>query len=291
MMDAVITFIETMWRSHTDLLAVTIVSIGFFYFSRHWLKREIFKSNSMTSIIVTMSITVANMMMVPLAYYTNEHVTALYGQFNIPSVSPEFWAGWPLWALCILAVLLHDLVEYWAHRFMHMKWLWPIHAIHHSDPDVNGFTTFRVHILEVVFTVALLALFQPWLGLPKEASALTGTIIVLLNAYVHFDVDWGHGPLRYVIASPRFHRWHHADTPAYYGKNLANVFPFYDLMFGTYLVPGPCREPMGAIGVPENNFIKLMAYPFTETYKMIRLELSAKKARQRQQAAQATPAE
>lgn len=290
-MDAVITFIEAMWRNQSDLLIVTLFSGGFFYFSRHWLKREIFKDNSMTSIIATMSIGTANSLMVPLVYYTNEHVSALYGRLNIPSVSPEFWAGWPLWVLCILALLLHDFIEYWAHRFMHMKWLWPIHAIHHSDPDVNGFTTLRVHIIQVIFVTALLTLFQPWLGLPMETSLLTGIVILLMNTYVHLNVDWGHGPLRYVIASPRFHRWHHADTPEYYGKNLANMFPFYDLMFGTYIMPGICREPMGAIGVPENNFIKLMAYPLTETYKMIQSERAAKRINQRRRTAQATPAE
>jgi sterol desaturase/sphingolipid hydroxylase (fatty acid hydroxylase superfamily) len=269
-MDIITDFLKKIWDIQADLISVIFITVGFFYFSRYWLKREILKEKSITSIIVTISICVANGMMVPLVYFTNEHISALYEQLNIVSISPEFWIGWPLWVLFIISILAHDLIEYWTHRFMHMKWLWPIHAIHHSDPDVNGFTTFRVHIFEIIFGVALLAFFQPWLGLPKEAGALTGTVVVLLNAYVHFDVDWGHGPLRYVIASPRFHRWHHADTPQYYGKNLANVFPFYDVIFGTYLVPGPCNEKMGAIGVPENNFIKLMAYPFTQTYKVIR---------------------
>ena len=68
---------------------------------------------------------------------------------------------------------------------------------------------------------------------------------MVLNMYVHMDLDWTHGPLRYVIASPRLHRRHHADVPEAYGKNLANVFPFYDVMFGTDYVPGPCRERMG----------------------------------------------
>jgi sterol desaturase/sphingolipid hydroxylase (fatty acid hydroxylase superfamily) len=112
-----------------------------------------------------------------------------------------------------------------------------------------------------------------------------------LNAYVHMDVDWGHGPLRLIIASPRFHRWHHADTPELYGKNIANMFPFYDVMFGTYIDPGVCREPMGAIGVPENHFLKLMAYPFVEPVRMAKREWAARRGNRAKAIARATPAE
>jgi sterol desaturase/sphingolipid hydroxylase (fatty acid hydroxylase superfamily) len=105
------------------------------------------------------------------------------------------------------------------------------------------------------------------------------------------DLDWGHGPFRYLLASPRFHRWHHADTPELYGKNLANMFPFFDVMFGTYHVPGICREPMGAVGVPENNFIQLMLFPITEPFKMVKADFAKRKAKALQARANATPAE
>ena len=103
-----------------------------------------------------------------------------------------------------------------------------------------------------------------WLSLPALESVVLMVILRMHNAYVHLDLDWDHGPLRRVIASPRFHRWHHADTPEAYGKNLANVFSFYDVLFGTYYVPGACRAPMGAasIGIRPTNLVGLITYPF-----------------------------
>ncbi len=64
----------------------------------------------------------------------------------------------------------------------------------------------------------------------------------LHNAYVHFEVDIDHGPMNWLIASPRFHRWHHADFPPAYGKNLANAIPAWDMLFGTYFKAGPAPK-------------------------------------------------
>jgi sterol desaturase/sphingolipid hydroxylase (fatty acid hydroxylase superfamily) len=269
-LEAIISVLANFWNAQREMLLVMAFSAGFFYFSRHWLKREVFRNKTLMSIIVSMAFPVANAQMVAAAYFTNDYITAFYQQSGLPAIPPSFWANCPLVVMIFVSLFLQDFVIYWCHRFMHMRWLWPIHAIHHSDPDVNGFTTYRVHILEIVFCYALLALLLPWLGMPAEVSAMTGLSVVLLNAYVHFDVDWHHGPFKYLIASPRFHKWHHADTPEYYGKNLANIFPIFDVMFGTYHVPGPCNEPMGAVGVPENNFVKLMAFPITEWATMLR---------------------
>jgi len=54
----------------------------------------------------------------------------------------------------------------------------------------------------------------------------TGALVLLLhNAYVHVDIDWGHGPLRLLIASPRFHRWQHTDKTHARDKNFAGPMP------------------------------------------------------------------
>ena len=252
------------------MLMVAAMTIGFFGFSRWVLKRDIVHAKTVASIVATLMIYVANILFVPIIYYANEPVRQAYQRIGIPAIPTEFWAHVPRIALTVIALLLYDLLMYWYHRFLHTTYAWPIHAIHHSDPDVNGFTTYRVHMLEGLLKVTFMILFFSWLGLPGDVLAATALFAVLLNAYVHFDVDWGHGPLRKIIASPRFHRWHHADTPQFYGKNLANMFPFYDVMFGTYIDPGVCREPMGARGVPENDVVRLIAYPFTQWARMLR---------------------
>ena len=52
-----------------------------------------------------------------------------------------------------------------------------------------------------------------------------------------------------------------------YGKNLANIFSFWDVLFGTYYVPGPCKEPLGFEGSPNHNLPKLFFWPLIETVR------------------------
>jgi sterol desaturase/sphingolipid hydroxylase (fatty acid hydroxylase superfamily) len=39
---------------------------------------------------------------------------------------------------------------------------------------------------------------------------------------------------RSVIASPRFHRWHHTGEAEARDKNFAGLLPLCDILFGTY---------------------------------------------------------
>lgn len=88
----------------------------------------------------------------------------------------------------------------------------------------------------------------------------------LLTAYsifLHANVRWDYGPLRYVIASPRFHRWHHTSQAEGLDRNFAGLFPWIDLAFGTFYMP-PGREPevFGvADGVPAG-LLGQLAWPF-----------------------------
>ncbi len=146
---------------------------------------------------------------------------------------------------------------------MHWKWLWPIHAVHHSDEDVNGLTTFRVHVLEALLMQVSHVLLLTWLGMPAEAQGLGATLLLLHNVYVHSKIDWTHGPFRLLVASPRFHLWHHADVRIAHDKNLANLMPLWDRLFGTYYDPGPCLEKTGSRDTQHADVVSLMASPFT----------------------------
>jgi sterol desaturase/sphingolipid hydroxylase (fatty acid hydroxylase superfamily) len=201
-------------------------------------------------------------------------VRSVYDSLHIPTLPPDFWRD-HLWIGLVIAVLAKDFCDYMIHRLMHTRWLWPTHAAHHSDTHVNAFSSFRVHFFEPVLMVANYLFVLSWLQLPHYLPLMVFFSMVL-NMYVHIDMDWTHGPLRYVIASPRFHRWHHADVAEAHGKNLANVFPFYDLLFGTYYVPGPCTEKMGArtSGIEDKNPLLIWIYPFQEWVRLARNSLA-----------------
>lgn len=229
--------------------------------------------------LATIAIIAANAVFGPLVMQAAKGFQAAYDGLGVPRIDPSFWADAPAWALAPLAVLAYDIANYWNHRAMHMRWLWPVHAIHHSDPEITGLSTFRIHVLEALVMMGSYTLLLSWVGFPPAVLGGAAVVLGLHNSYQHVNVDWGHGPLRHVIASPRFHRWHHADTPEAHGKNLANVFPFLDVIFGTYYVPGRCDVALGAKGVPQNDVVSLLLYPFVSWARMIRGLFPPRRAR------------
>ncbi|MEW6630580.1 MAG: sterol desaturase family protein [Pseudomonadota bacterium] len=221
------------------------------------------------SVLASIAIFHINLFVIPGIWLLSDRIKIGYDLLGIPSIPISVWAGLPVWLLAVVAIVAHDFANYWNHRLMHQPWLWPVHAIHHSDPVVNGMTSYRIHALESLVMWGSYTILLTWMGLPADALGVGAVLLALHNIYVHIDVDWGHGPFRLLIASPRFHRWHHADVPDAYGKNLANVIPLFDWMFGTYRVPGPCKAPLGATGIPRNDVLLLTCWPVIAWFGMM----------------------
>ena len=193
-----------------------------------------------------------------------------YHLLHIPHLPADFWAGSAVWIGFALVTVGRDFCDYIIHRAMHTKWGWPAHAAHHTDTHVNGFTTFRIHFFESMAMQITYLLVLTWMQLPQLIPILA-LLRLLHNFYVHLDLDWTHGRFKYLLASPVFHRWHHADLPEVQGKNLANMFPIFDVMFGTYYEAGPCRAPLGALssGLSDKNPILIWIYPFQQWGQML----------------------
>lgn len=198
-------------------------------------------------------------------------MVALYQRSGLPQLSTTFWADVPFWLAVLVALFTVDLQNYVAHRWLHGRIGWPIHAIHHSDPHVNGLTAYRVHALELMVMRFVGVLLFGWLGMPPIVLAAASFILLLYDLYIHTDTDIEHGWLRDVLASPRFHRWHHYDNRVAYTTNLGGMFSLIDVIFGTYREPVRLPDPLGAAtaGVPANDLVKRLLYPFAEWGRMI----------------------
>jgi sterol desaturase/sphingolipid hydroxylase (fatty acid hydroxylase superfamily) len=102
------------------------------------------------------------------------------------------------------------------------------------------------------------------LGFPLNALAGYVPFLTFYAILLHANVSWSFGPLRYVIASPLFHRWHHTTEEQGLDKNFAPLFPFVDLAFGTFYMPRLRRpECFGTTRstVPDT-FIGQLVFPF-----------------------------
>jgi len=211
-----------------------------------------------------------------LLYYV---VTETYNGLNLPQISSDTWDAIPTPLTWLILLLVYDIALYWLHRWMHNGWLWPIHAVHHSDTELHFLSWSRGHALEQSLIASFIFLTSAWLGLSIEEIALLATVKAIHQYYVHSNIDWNHGPFKMLIASPQYHRWHHADVIEAYDKNFASIFPFLDKIFGTYYYPHSAVDvPTGFPGTPKNDFVALILYPFTEWYRMIKARLAKTEA-------------
>lgn len=264
------TYTQVIWLSFGFSASLVL----YFVFGR---KAELSK-NALDNTIVTILMTVVN---TTCAFYFNAEINGFmqgaYDLLNIPTLPAEIWNSMPFVLVCIISVIVIDFADYWSHRLMHTKWGWPAHAGHHSDSHVNAFTTFRMHYFEAVVHNIGLIVFLTWMQIP-EALPVLYVFRTLFTMYTHLDLDIDHGPFKYILASPSLHRWHHADVPEAYGKNLSNVVALYDVMFGTFYLPGPCHEEMGAkkTGIVDTNLITLLLYPFAEWGRLLKASFSSK---------------
>ncbi len=139
----------------------------------------------------------------------------------------------------ILTILLLDFARYavhWAEH--HVPILWRMHQVHHSDPDFDLSTGARVHPLEAVLlqgaTLGAVVLLAPPVAAVLAVELATCCQVFFAHANVSLPVSM-EKYLRRVWVTPDMHRVHHSEDAAEQGRNLSDIFPWWDHLFRTYL--------------------------------------------------------
>ncbi|WP_372804829.1 sterol desaturase family protein [Loktanella salsilacus] len=161
--------------------------------------------------------------------------------------SAQDWNAWSVIAVVIFAVVVGDFVSYWRHRFEHNSFLWPSHAVHHSDTEMTWLSLERFHPINRLTTLAIDSSALLILGLPPYAVVANSLVRHYYGYFIHADLPWTYGKWGVLFVSPAMHRWHHSADEVAYGHNFATVFGLWDWAFGTYYVPGPCDGPLGVV--------------------------------------------
>jgi sterol desaturase/sphingolipid hydroxylase (fatty acid hydroxylase superfamily) len=173
--------------------------------------------------------------------------------------------GWPVAVQFLALLAVADLTQYWVHRAFHrIPALWRFHAIHHSAEQMDWLAGSRLHLVDVAVTRGLTYVPIYLLGF-AEAPLFTYLVVVSAQAtFIHANVRFEFGPLKWLIATPQFHHWHHADEAEAIDKNFAVHLPAIDAIFGTMYLPR--RWPRGyglAEGAPvPEGFLRQLAWPF-----------------------------
>jgi sterol desaturase/sphingolipid hydroxylase (fatty acid hydroxylase superfamily) len=174
----------------------------------------------------------------------------------------------PLWLQSIEIYVLVDLLGYWSHRMFHTGRWWPFHAVHHSSEDLDWMASIRVHPVNELVNNLWRATPVLLLGLNPLVTASTAPVLTLYAIFLHANVDWDFGPLRGVIASPVFHRWHHSRDRQAIDKNFAGLLPVWDVLFGTYYMPRGRRPENFGIHEPmPAGFLRQLVHPFAAAFR------------------------
>jgi len=147
-----------------------------------------------------------------------------------------------LWSFLVqfaAILVLTDFVQYWVHRAFHrVPLLWRFHRIHHSVDVMDWLAGSRLHLVDVAVTRALTYVPIYLLGFAEPPLFAYVAFVSIQATFIHANVRFRFGPLRWVLATPQFHHWHHGAEREAIDKNFAVHLPVLDRLFGTCHLPG-----------------------------------------------------
>jgi len=175
-----------------------------------------------------------------------------WGLFNLISLPSMI-------ALAASFVLL-DFSAYWTHRLVHkIPLLWRLHALHHSDTDLDVTTAIRHHPAETLVQSALDAALAFLFGFPPEAIVLYAGVVLAVQAFSHGNVVLP-PRLRWVnrwLITPDLHRIHHSMVYVENNSNFGNLVPLWDRLFDTLRHSPEGEFKVGLPEFPGANFQRL----------------------------------
>jgi sterol desaturase/sphingolipid hydroxylase (fatty acid hydroxylase superfamily) len=125
-------------------------------------------------------------------------------------------------------------VGYWVHRLYHTKLFWHLHRFHHSAPELNFITFYRVHPAETFTRVLFFISPLTILNAPDNVLLVALVVNIFLNYCQHSQMPKNWGWIgRWVFGSPGFHQLHHSIDAEHRDKNFCSC-PLWDRVFGTW---------------------------------------------------------
>ena len=172
-------------------------------------------------------------------------------------------AASPSWVQIVAGFAITTVGGYAGHRAAHeVPLLWRFHRVHHSVRDMDWLAANHLHPLDETFgrSAAVLPLYA--LGFGRVSLGAFVILITVQAIFIHANVRISLGPVRWVIATPQFHHWHHAQEPEAYNTNFAGEFPVLDALFGTLYLPAH-RWPAqyGIDDTEPTGYLRQLAWP------------------------------
>ena len=175
----------------------------------------------------------------------------------LPAAYVDWLNGLPLGLQLLATFVVGEIGFYWGHRWSHeVPALWQFHVLHHRPEGLDWLINTRAHPVDIVFgrlcglvPIYLLGLAGRGAGNGNTPAILFALAGVAWGFFIHANVRWRLGWIDRIVATPRFHHWHHnRGTPV--DRNYASMLPAMDRLFGTLHMPADGAWP-AAYGVEE----------------------------------------
>lgn len=265
MQDTITALITNSWDALVATFIGLLLPAVFFTLLGILVKRDAFFADirkALPEVRTTILLMVVNIIViVPVIIILSTWISAAFENYNIYIFKTATWDFLPLPIVIFLAIFAGDFIGYWRHRFEHSRWLWPFHAVHHSDTEMVWLSLERFHPVNRITTFIVDSSFLLLLGFPPEAVIINNLVRHYYGFFIHADVPWTFGKFGKIFVSPAMHRWHHSAEVVAFSTNYATVFSLFDWMFGSYRVPGPCNTPLGVADDMGKGALGQLSYP------------------------------
>lgn len=161
---------------------------------------------------------------------------------------------WHWLAEAALAFVLLDFAVWLQHWAMHrFSVLWPMHAVHHSDRDLDVTTALRFHPFELIVSTLYKSAIVALLGVPLFVAL---AFELWLNANALFNHSNIRLParmdrlMRFLLVTPDMHLVHHSVRSDDQRHNYGFAMSLWDRLFRTYRIQSP-SGPKHAIGLSD----------------------------------------
>lgn len=176
----------------------------------------------------------------------------------------------PFWVQVIIALIIIDLFLFFVHWQSHRyKWLWKLHAIHHSSERLYFLNGEKRHALHQILEGSPGIILCLLIGTPQTVVVTALAILAINMMMQHTNLNYKAGVFKYFFCVAELHRWHHRadykDAQVNYGAWLT----VWDRLFKTAYDDPKIYETqsIGQIGIAEEpnfpkSYLQQFLYPF-----------------------------
>lgn len=185
--------------------------------------------------------------------------------------------------------IIGDFIAYTAHYMQHkIPILWEFHKVHHSAEVMHPMSNAREHPVDDLLYKTMLGIgYGAFIGLavnflgyrPSMPSVFGVPVLMFLFNLMGYNLRHSHIWLRWpgvwskVFPSPAHHHVHHSCHPEHCDKNFAFMFPVWDVIFGTYIMPEDNKDvKFGVAGMKSGEMdtcMKLYFLPFKKAFRRV----------------------